>query len=109
MFDFGFTAVDEDELEAVKALKSSKEEVVKIADGRVYTGKQSKELGLIDVIGTFEDAILIAGTMGQITGKPKTVQVNKKRPSVLDWFTGNLGQTVSGWFDKLPAYRWRME
>ena len=67
------------------------------------------KLGLIDVIGTFEDAVLIAGTMGQITGKPKTVQVNKKRPSVLDWFTGNLGQTVSGWFDELPAYRWRME
>ena len=87
----------------------TKEEVVKIADGRVYTGKQSKELGLIDVIGTFEDAVLIAGTMGQITGKPKTVQVNKKRPSVLDWFTGNLGQTVRGWFDELPAYRWRME
>jgi protease-4 len=87
----------------------SKEAVIKIADGRVYTGKQSKELGLIDAIGTFEDAILIAGAMGQITGKPKTVQVNKKRPSVLDWFTGNLGQTVSGWFDKLPAYRWRME
>ena len=86
-----------------------KEEVIKIADGRVYTGKQSKELGLIDVIGTFEDAVSIAGKMGQITGKPKTVQVNKKRPSVLDWFTGNLGQTVSGWFDQLPAYRWRME
>ena len=87
----------------------SKEEVIKIADGRVYTGKQSKELGLIDAIGTFDDAVSIAGKMGQITGKPKTVQVNKKRPSVLDWFTGNLGQTVSGWFDQLPAYRWRME
>mgnify|MGYP006172765811 FL=1 len=87
----------------------SKEEVKKIADGRVFTGKQSKELGLIDVIGTFEDAVSIAGTMGQIKGKPKIVQVNKKRPSVLDWFTGNLGQTVSGWFDELPAYRWRME
>lgn len=87
----------------------SEEEVLKIADGRVFTGRQSKELGLIDVIGTFDDAITIAGSLGQIKGKPKTVQVNKKRPSLLDWFTGNLGQTVSGWFDELPAYRWRME
>ena len=87
----------------------SEEEVLKIADGRVFTGRQSKELGLIDVIGTFDDAITIAGLLGQIKGKPKTVQVNKKRPSLLDWFTGNLGQTVSGWFDELPAYRWRME
>jgi len=87
----------------------SEEEVLKIADGRVFTGRQSKELGLIDVIGTFDDAITIAGSLGQIKGKPKTVQVNKKRPSLLDWFTGNLGQTVSGWFDELPAYRWRTE
>ena len=87
----------------------SEEEVLKIADGRVFTGRQSKELGLIDVIGTFDDAIKIAGSLGQIKGKPKTVQVNKKRPSLLDWFTGNLGQTVSGWFDELPAYRWRTE
>jgi hypothetical protein len=36
MFDFGFTAVDEDELEAVKALKSSKEEVVKIQSERLH-------------------------------------------------------------------------
>lgn len=87
----------------------SEEEVLKIADGRVFTGRQSKELGLIDVIGTFDDAITIAGSLGQIKGKPKTVQVNKKRPSLLDWFTGNLGQSVSGWFDELPAYRWRTE
>ena len=87
----------------------TEEDVIQLADGRVYTGKQSIKLGLIDAIGTFEDAIVLAGSMGQISGKPKTVQVNKKRPSLLDWFSGNLGHTVSGWFDELPAYRWRME
>ena len=70
---------------------------------------QSKELGLIDLIGTYEDAIELAGSLGQISGKPKTVQVNKKRSSILDWLSGGLEQTVSGWFDDLPAYRWRME
>ena len=87
----------------------SKEDVVSLADGRVYTGAQSKELGLIDAIGTFEDAIAMAGSMGQIKGKPKTVQVNKKRPSILDWFSGNLGQVMGNWIDAIPAYRWRME
>ncbi|MGY8780559.1 MAG: signal peptide peptidase SppA [Fidelibacterota bacterium] len=85
------------------------EDVIPLADGRVFTGLQSKKLGLIDVIGTYEDAITLAGSMGNISGKPKTVQKQKKRPSLLDWFSGNLGQTVSSWFDKLPAYRWRME
>ena len=87
----------------------SKEDIVSLADGRVFTGLRSKELGLIDALGTFEDAVVMAGSMGQISGKPKTVQVRKKRPSLLDWFSGNLGQTVSSWFDELPAYRWRME
>ncbi len=87
----------------------AKAEVESLADGRVYTGLKSKELGLIDTIGTFEDAIALAGSMGQIKGKPKTVQVNKKRPSLLDWFSGNLGQAMGSWIDMIPAYRWRME
>ncbi len=33
------------------------EETVKIADGRIYTANQALELGLIDEISTFEDAI----------------------------------------------------
>ena len=36
MFDFGFTAVDEEELESVKALKSSKAEAVKIQSDRLH-------------------------------------------------------------------------
>jgi protease-4 len=31
--------------------------VREIADGRVYTAKQANELGLVDFIGTFEDAL----------------------------------------------------
>ena len=85
------------------------DDVLPLADGRVITGLKSKEFGLIDTIGTYEDAIFLAGSMGDISGKPKTVQAQKKRPSLLDWISGNLGQTVSNWFNELPAYRWRME
>lgn len=85
------------------------EEVKPLADGRVFTGLQSKKLGLIDTIGTYEDAIALAGLMGQIKGKPKTVQLNKKRPSILDWFSVNLGHAMEKWVDKFPAYRWRIE
>ena len=58
---------------------------------------------------TFEDAIKMAGSMGQISGVPKTIQVNKKRPQILDWLSGSLETKVSDWFGELPAYRWRME
>ena len=98
------------DLGAVSAGRSmERSDVVSLADGRVYTGLKSKELGLIDAIGTFEDAIALAGSMGKIKGKPKTVQVNKKSPSLLDWFSGNLGQAMGSWVDMIPAYRWRME
>jgi protease-4 len=33
------------------------EKVKEIADGRVYTAKQAKELDLVDLIGTFDDAL----------------------------------------------------
>ena len=36
----------------------SLEDVKKLADGRLYTAKQAQELGLIDEIGSIEDAIL---------------------------------------------------
>ena len=87
----------------------NRSELIKLADGRVFTGLQSKDLGLVDVLGTFEDAINLAGILGDIKGKPKTVEINKKNNSLLDLFTSNLKQATSTWFDELPAYRWRME
>ena len=86
-----------------------KSKLIKLADGRVFTGQQSKDLGLVDVLGTFEDAISLAGLLSNIEGKPKTIEINKKNNSLFDLFTSNLEQATSSWFDELPAYRWRME
>ena len=87
----------------------NRSELIKLDDGRVFTGLQSKDLGLIDVLGTLEDAINLAGVLGDIKGKPRTVEINKKNNSLFDLFTSNLEQATSSWFDELPAYRWRME
>ena len=86
-----------------------KSKLIKLADGRVFTGQQSKDLGLVDVLGTFEDAISLAGLLSNIEGKPKTIEINKKNNSLFDIFTTNLEQATNSWFDELPAYRWRME
>jgi len=37
--------------------------VRKYADGRVFTGRQAKELGFVDILGTYQDAIDLAGDM----------------------------------------------
>jgi protease-4 len=59
------------------------EDVIELADGRIFTGNQAKDLGLVDVLGNFEDAVQIAAEMGGIKGKPKTV---KERVTRLSWW-----------------------
>ena len=39
----------------------------KIAEGRVWTGKQAKELGLVDEIGGIDEALKIAAKLGKIS------------------------------------------
>lgn len=41
----------------VEGRKMSREDVLQIADGRIYTGSQAKELGLVDEIGFLDEAI----------------------------------------------------
>ena len=97
-------------IDAVKDNRAiNKSKLIKLADGRVFTGLQSKNLGLIDLLGTYEEAVLLAGVLGKIKGVPKTIQINKKKSSLIDMFTSNLEQATSSWFDELPAYRWKME
>ena len=65
------------------------EEVRRLADGRVYTGREAKENRLVDELGTFQDAVEAAAEMGGITGEPRLLTPAKKRFSALDFILGN--------------------
>jgi len=52
------------------------DDVKKLADGRIFTGEQALEVGLIDELGSLEDAVRIAAEMSGIKGEP--VVVSKK-------------------------------
>ena len=53
-----------------KGRNLSEEKVRELADGRIYTGKQAKELALVDELGNYYDALdFIAKKLG-IEGKP---------------------------------------
>ena len=80
-----------------------------LADGSVFTGEQALHLGLIDILGTFENAIEIAANLAEISGKPKVVYPKKERSGLLDYLLGNAKQTASSWFQVTPAYRWQWE
>jgi protease-4 len=60
------------------------EDVMKIADGRIFTGEQARALGLVDALGNLEDAVAEAGRMGKISGEPKVVTPPKKKISILE-------------------------
>jgi len=63
------------------------EKVLELADGRIFTGRQAKDLGLIDELGNFEDAVKIAGKMGGIEGVPKTIRERPKKVTLVDILT----------------------
>jgi len=48
-----------------------REEVLKVADGRIVTGRQALELGLVDALGSYYDAIDMAAEEAKIKGEPK--------------------------------------
>lgn len=53
------------------------------ADGRVFTGEDAKERGLVDRLGNFEDALEWAGVMGGIDGDVVPVYASDKKLSLL--------------------------
>ncbi|HEX9934315.1 MAG TPA: signal peptide peptidase SppA [bacterium] len=67
-----------------KERELSRQKVLALADGRVFTGRQAKELGLIDLLGTYEDAITLAAKMAGIEGKPTVVKIVTRRGTLLD-------------------------
>jgi protease-4 len=60
------------------------EEMVReLADGRVYTGRQALEEGLVDAVGLPEDAIAKAAELGGIEGEPRVIEIDSI-PSLLE-------------------------
>jgi protease-4 len=69
------------------------EKVRQLADGRIYTGLQAKDTGLIDNIGTFYDVIDDMKKVLNIKGKPALVY--GKRPfSFLKWLISSAVQDI---------------
>ncbi len=52
-----------------------------LADGRIYTGQAAVANGLVDEIGSFEDAVKRAAEMAKISGPPQVVTPPKPRDS----------------------------
>lgn len=94
------------------------EEVVPLADGRVYTGRRAKEHKLVDKIGTFQDAVDYlekkAGIQGDATlvyppeeSKGLVSRLFKDMTSsAVDGVETAVRQTASGSLTPVVEYRW---
>jgi protease-4 len=77
------------------ARKMDEAAVRKLADGRVYTGQEAKANGLVDELGTLQDAVAAAAKMAGIRGEPKLIAPPKKTFSILDLLLGDSRSPLS--------------
>jgi len=70
-----------------------KAKVRKLADGRVYTGRQALKVGLVDDLGTFHDAIKAAATLAGIKEEP-TVRFLRRVSPFESLFAGVHSQPI---------------
>ena len=73
--------------------KLDRSKVVQIADGRIMTGEQAKNLGLVDQMGNLQDTIDITAKMVGIVGKP-IVLYPKKRISIWELLMRDMASAI---------------
>jgi protease IV len=74
------------------------EEIEPLADGRIFTGRQALQAGLVDELGNLETAIGRAGELAGIEGRPRVIE---NTPSVIE----RLVADARGWVSWLPSAR----
>lgn len=85
------------------------EKVQIIADGRVFSGAQAKELGLVDVLGNFQDAVEIAKKMAGIKGEVTLVYPKKVELGLLDLLLESVAESAARVLQGMKTrieYRW---
>ena len=100
VFDQFVTAVAED-----RGL--DRDFVLALADGRIFTGRQALEAGLVDRLGDYQEAVVMAAAMGGV--EPAAPLVRKARPRIpwLDLLDDILqGGASASWGPRLE-YRLR--
>jgi len=95
-----FTAV-------LKGRPIKRKKLEQLAQGQVFSGNQAKKNGLVDETGDFEAALMKAGKLAGITGRP-TVISQKRKPGLGDLFKlfskANSVNMVSGFVSSLKGF-----
>ncbi len=91
-----------DDVAKARSGKIKREKLLEIADGRFFTGQKALDLGLVDSLGNFYDAVDVAAKLANIED-PKLVYPEKDW-NYLDMFLQSMAQNV---FDGLAKFHSR--
>jgi len=86
----------------VKERNLSLERASELANGQVYSGRQALDNRLVDIIGTFEDAVYLAARKAGYDESPKTIYPPKEKKSLFEVLIGDILQSSA--FDNLLMY-----
>jgi protease-4 len=67
-----------------KGRRMSKDDLRRMSDGRLFTGRQAQKLGLVDELGDLNHAVRLAGSLSGIEGEPTVVYPPKKKSTLWD-------------------------
>jgi len=84
-------------LAVAEGRKMLHDDVVRIADGRVFTGEQALKIGLVDELGNLEDAVKIAAKLSGVKGEPEVIS-KKERFSFIDLLRGKMPKELTNIF-----------
>jgi protease-4 len=86
---------------AAQARKTTPQKIDEVAQGRVWTGQQAKERGLVDTVGGYTDALKSAAQRAKLEGGYRVVYMERdasRLDKVLRFISGGVyAQWLSGW------------
>lgn len=93
------TTVDDIHTQFVETIAAEREmdieAVRRLADGRIMSGRQALEAGLVDRLGSLQIALAVAGRMGGIEGEPKVQEPSRPvRLTLLDLLSGSISRAL---------------
>jgi len=77
-----------------RSRKLPREQVVKLADGRIFSGEQALESGLVDEFGNFTDAVTLAARLAEMKNDQPPLEYPRERNfSILRLLMGETGES----------------
>ena len=86
-----------------QARKTTPEKIDAVAQGRVWSGRQALERGLVDRLGSYGDALKSASARGKLGDDPRIVYIERDQGTfarVFSMFSAEVGRGVSAAVDE---------